>query len=97
MKQAFWRASLRAPDGTELSEAFPGAENDNAVRLDGVLWLRNTALPRMLQAAPANDDMTVHHHAHERFQDALLSEPRDIVSWCDPWEMRLEHYPAEAA
>ena len=42
------------------------------------------------------DGMDVTSHTHSRFTDALLSQAGDIVVWCEPWEMRLEHYPAEA-
>ena len=92
--KSYWRASIQAPDNTETCEVFEGEEADAAAWNAGQAWLLSNALPRML--ATSVDDMDTTSYAHSRFSDALLSQKGDIVVWCDPWEMRLEHYPAEA-
>ena len=92
--KSYWRASLRAPDNTETCEVFAGEARDTAAWNSGQAWLLGNALPRMLEVSV--DGMDITSHAHSRFTDALLSQAGDIVVWCEPWEMRLEHYPAEA-
>ena len=93
MAKSHWQASLRAPDGTEMSEIFEGERNNSSAWNSASAWLMNKALPRMKTTEEGLSNTT--EYAHGRFQDALLSQTGDIVVWCDPWEMRLEHYTAQ--
>ena len=93
--QSYWRASLRAPDGTEMADVFNGEATEAKAWDAAQAYFLSTVLPKMLEVG--NDDMSVTSYAHGRFTDALLSAAScdEIVLWCDPWELRLEHYPEE--
>lgn len=93
--QSYWRASLRAPDGTEMAQVFNGEATEAKAWDEARDYFLSTVLPKMLEAG--NDDMSVTSYAHGRFTDALLSASScdEIVLWCDPWELRIEHYPEE--
>lgn len=93
MTKSIWQASICAPDGSVLSEVFEGERNNTTSWNAANAWLLHEALPKMQMPDHSHCSMT--QRAHSRFMDALLSQDGDIVIWCDPWEMRLEHYTAE--
>lgn len=93
MTKSLWQASLRAPDGSVTSETFKGERSDQKACEKAGAWLMLKALPRMLSQSDGSG-MDVTSNAYNRFVDALLSQDGEIVAYCDPWEMRLEHYTA---
>ncbi|AXK43813.1 hypothetical protein [Erythrobacter aureus] len=94
VNQSMWHASLRAPDGSVLSEEFPGARDDRGAWNAANAWLLHDALPRMHDASGAGGRCGLTERARSRFHDALLSYDGEIVI-DEHFELRLEHYTGD--
>lgn len=89
-----WLASLRAPDGSVMSQEFSGEHGDKGAWADAADWLIHQAVPKMATVDETPSEKAATAREQKKITDALLSGEGDIVL-ADKFEVRLEHYSAD--